>query len=94
MAEIAPGIPVIITDAYGTEHPAIATSGITKSHARGFPIVWVIGDLFRDDNPVPWPAEDVRAFDAGRVPESGNEPSDRHTGPRSRPPAMDGDGMP
>ena len=65
MADIAPGTHVIITDAYGTEHPAIATSGITKSHPRGFPIVWVTGDLFRDDNPVPWPAEDVRAVNTG-----------------------------
>lgn len=73
MGEIAPGDAVIITDAYGAVLRAIATSGITKSHARGFPIVWVTGELFRDDNPVPWPAADVHAVDAGRVPEAGGE---------------------
>lgn len=73
MADIAPGTPVIITDAYGTEHRAIATSGITRSHARGFPIVWVTGDHFHDDNPVPWPAEDVRAIDAAKAAEPGQD---------------------
>lgn len=54
---IHPG-QVMITDAEGKEHPAVATTGVVRG--RDFPVVWVgIGDHL----PVPWPAESVRQIE-------------------------------
>ena len=59
-AEIACGVPVIITDAYGAEHRTTALSGVeTKGHS--FPVIWVERPLTAGGTePAPWPMESVR----------------------------------
>lgn len=53
---ICPGDPVVITDAAGQEHPAVAVSPVYRG--RDMPLVAV---QFGDSDPIPWPAESVRA---------------------------------
>jgi len=56
MSEFVEGQRVVIKDAYGHYHQAIATSGVeTRGHS--FPIVWVV--LADGREPLPWPVEDV-----------------------------------
>lgn len=58
--EIASGVPVIITDAYGAEIRTTALSRIeTEGHT--FPVVWVERPLSDGSTePAPWPLEAVR----------------------------------
>ena len=60
---VAPGVRVIIKDAYGAEHEAEDLSGVEdKGHT--FPVVWVNRPLHKGGfEPWPWPAEDVRVAD-------------------------------
>ena len=62
MSEIAPGAPVIITDAFGQEIQTRARSGVEKGHK--FPVVWVERPLKNGDTDcAPWPLEAVRPDD-------------------------------
>lgn len=59
-SDIAPGVPVIITDAYGAEIRTTALSGI-ETEGHSFPVVWVERPL-KDGGtePAPWPLEAVQ----------------------------------
>jgi hypothetical protein len=58
--DIAPGTPVIITDADGTEIQTTALSGI-ETDGHSFPVVWVERPLTAGGSDrVPWPLEAVR----------------------------------
>jgi hypothetical protein len=58
--DIAPGTPVIITDASGTEIPTTALSGI-ETEGHSFPVVWVERPLTNGSTDrAPWPLEAVR----------------------------------
>jgi hypothetical protein len=59
-ADIAPGVPVMITDAYGVEIPTTALSSVeTADH--NFPVVWVERPLKGGGTErAPWPLEAVR----------------------------------
>ena len=61
MSEIRPGSNVIVTDANGADHQATATSGVMPG--RDFPVVWVYFDR-KNLAVIPWPASDVRPFEA------------------------------
>lgn len=59
---VSEGDSIVITDAFGVEHAAIALSGVEGTHRDGrkihdFPIVWV--RTVRGSR-IPWPREDVR----------------------------------
>jgi hypothetical protein len=59
--DIAPGVPVIITDAYGAEIRTTALSGI-ETEGHSFPVVWVERPLKAGGTDrAPWPLEAVRA---------------------------------
>jgi hypothetical protein len=62
---ITAGMRVIITDADGSDHEVEALSGVEqKGHA--FPLVWVNRPLTSGGfEPMPWPAEAVRAASDG-----------------------------
>jgi len=58
MAEtaIAPGANLLIRDAFGEEHPALALSSPERA-GHSFPVVWVKTET---EERVPWPLEAVR----------------------------------
>jgi hypothetical protein len=53
---ITPGAKILITDAFGDEHPALALS-LPESDGHSFPVVWVKTET---EERVPWPLEAVR----------------------------------
>jgi hypothetical protein len=55
---IGSGDHLVVTDAEGVEHRALALSSI-ESAGHNFPVVWVTFDD-RQCGRVPWPAESVR----------------------------------
>jgi hypothetical protein len=58
--EIANGVPVIITDAYGAEIRTTALSGI-ENEGHTFSVIWVERPLKEGGTePTPWPVEAVR----------------------------------
>lgn len=62
---IEAGTRVIVTDAEGVEYEVEALSGV-ESEGHAFPLVWVNRPLVSGDfEPMPWPAEAVRAASNG-----------------------------
>jgi hypothetical protein len=60
ITDIAPGVRVIITDAYGTEIQTTALSGVETS-GNSFPVVWVERPLNSGGTEhAPWPLEAAR----------------------------------
>jgi len=59
VSTIEPGTPVMVTDAGGFEHMAVATSGV-EGQAAGhtFSVIWVAFES--GGQSIPWPAEFVR----------------------------------
>lgn len=65
--DIAPGVPVVITDAYGAEMPTTALSGV-ETAGHDFPVVWVERPLKGGGTErAPWPLEAVRPARAGAM---------------------------
>jgi hypothetical protein len=59
--DIAPGVPVVITDAYGAQIRTIALSGV-ETAGHSFPVVWVERPLNGGGSErAPWPLEAVKA---------------------------------
>lgn len=58
MSAIKHGTPVVVTDANGEEHDAVALSSVeVKGHS--FPIIWIML-AGHEDSRMPWPVESVR----------------------------------
>ena len=58
-APITPGTEVVLTDAEGREHRAVALSGVEPG--RTFPVVWVdLGRPWPTSRGLPWPADALR----------------------------------
>ncbi len=58
MSAIKQGARVLVTDANGVEHDAVALSSIEgRAQGHSFPVIWV---AFADWERAPWPVESVR----------------------------------
>lgn len=61
MTPIKDGSRVVVTDADGVEHDAVALSSVEgRNQGHSFPVIWV---AFGDWDRVPWPVESVRLAD-------------------------------